>query len=152
MQVEVGSVHEGKVTGLTNFGAFVELDGGSTGMVHISEVAGTYVNDIKDHLTIDQAVKVKVISVGEDGKISLSIKKALPEANTEDARPNRPPVVKRSAPLVWQGPKQTQTGSSQTFEEMMSKFKQVSEEKMTDLKHSNEAKHGGGYSRRGGRK
>lgn len=152
MQVEVGSVHEGKVTGLTNFGAFVELDGGSTGMVHISEVAGTYVSDIKDHLKIDQAVKVKVISVGEDGKISLSIKKALADENTEDSKPNRPPANKRPAPVVWQGPKQSPTGTNPTFEEMMSKFKQVSEEKMTDLKHSNEAKHGGGYSRRGGRR
>lgn len=152
MQVEVGAVLEGKVTGLTNFGAFVELEGGVTGMVHISEVAGSYVNDIKDHLTMNQAVKVKVLSVNDDGKISLSIKKAIePE---QQARPQkiRSAPVKRQSGNVWQGPKSTSLSDSASFEDMISKYKQVSEEKMTDIKHSNEAKHGGGYSRRGGKK
>lgn len=80
MQLEVGSILEGKVTGITNFGAFVELAEGTTGMVHISEVAPTYVNQIRDHLTEGQTVKVKVLSVGDDGKISLSIKKAMDNA------------------------------------------------------------------------
>jgi len=153
MQVEVGAVLDGKITGLTNFGAFVELEGGTTGMVHISEVAGTYVNDIKDHLVINQAVKVKVLSVGEDGKISLSIKKVL----ELEQQPLKQQKASRAAPKrqnsgTWQGPKPSIPAESQTFEEMISKFKQVSEEKMTDIKHSNEAKHGGGYSRRGGKK
>lgn len=78
MQLEVGKIYEGKVTGITKFGAFVELEKGTTGMVHISEIANTYVNEIKDHLTEGQTVKVKVLSLGEGGKISLSIKKALP--------------------------------------------------------------------------
>ncbi|NLX94506.1 MAG: S1 RNA-binding domain-containing protein [Clostridiales bacterium] len=153
MQVEVGAVLEGKVTGLTNFGAFVELEGGVTGMVHISEVAGSYVNDIKDHLVISQIVKVKVLSVGDDGKISLSIKKAI-EPEQQAARPQRTrsAPVKRQSGSVWQGPKSTSLSESSSFEDMISKFKQVSEEKMTDIKHSNEAKHGGGYSRRGGKK
>ena len=76
MQLDVGKIYEGKVTGITKFGAFVELEPGTTGMVHISEVANTFVNEIKDFLTEGQTVKVKVLSVGEDGKISLSIKKA----------------------------------------------------------------------------
>ena len=76
MQPEVGKIYEGKVTGITKFGAFVELEPGVTGMVHISEVANTFVNEIKDHLTEGQAVKVKVLSVSDEGKISLSIKKA----------------------------------------------------------------------------
>lgn len=152
MQVEVGAVLDGKITGLTNFGAFVELEGGTTGMVHISEVAGTYVNDIKDHLIVNQAVKVKVLSVGEDGKISLSIKKAVePDQQPNQPRP-RAATPKRQNTGTWQGPKPVQSSDSQSFEDMISRFKQVSEEKMTDLKHSNEAKHGGGYSRRGGKK
>ncbi len=77
MHFEVGSILDGKVTGITKFGAFVDLSDGKTGMVHISEVAPTYVKDIKDHLTENQTVKVKVLNIGEDGKISLSIKKAM---------------------------------------------------------------------------
>jgi S1 RNA binding domain protein len=78
MQLEVGKIYEGKVTGITKFGAFVELEKGTTGMVHISEIANTYVSEIKDHITEGETVKVKVLSLGEGGKISLSIKKALP--------------------------------------------------------------------------
>lgn len=78
MQLEVGKIYEGKVTGITKFGAFVELDKDTTGMVHISEVANTFVSEIKDHIQEGQTVKVKVLNLGEDGKISLSIKKAQP--------------------------------------------------------------------------
>lgn len=78
MQHEVGSIVEGKITGITKFGAFVELEGGTVGMVHISEVSQTYVNDISEHLKDQQQVKVKILSIGDDGKVSLSIKKALP--------------------------------------------------------------------------
>ena len=80
MQLEVGSVVEGKVTGITKFGAFVELPDGKTGMVHISEVAPTYVKEIRDFVTENQTVKVKILNIGEDGKVSLSMKKALPPA------------------------------------------------------------------------
>lgn len=151
MQVEVGAVLDGKITGLTNFGAFVELEGGKTGMVHISEVAGSYVNDISEHLFINQEVKVKVISVSEDGKISLSIKKAMESEPQLKQQKPRNESTRRQGGSVWQGPKAAPSPDGQSFEDMISKFKQVSEEKMTDLKHSNEAKHGGGYSRRGGR-
>lgn len=78
MQLEIGNIYDGKVTEITKFGAFVEVSG-KTGMVHISEVSNTFVNDIKDHLTVGQEVKVKVINLTDDGKISLSIKKALPQ-------------------------------------------------------------------------
>lgn len=78
MQHEVGSIVEGKVTGITKFGAFVELEGGSVGMVHISEVSQSYVNDISEYLKEGETVKVKILNVGDDGKISLSIKRALP--------------------------------------------------------------------------
>src|SRR5690625_4849714 len=76
MSIEVGSKLQGKVTGITNFGAFVELEKGKTGLVHISEVADNYVKDINDHLSVGEIVEVKVINVQKDGKIGLSIKKA----------------------------------------------------------------------------
>jgi S1 RNA binding domain protein len=78
MVLEVGSVVEGKVTGITKFGAFVELPGKKTGMVHISEVAATYVKEIRDFLTENQTVKVKVLAITPEGKINLSIKRAAP--------------------------------------------------------------------------
>ena len=83
MQVKIGDIVEGKVTGLTNFGAFVKLTTGEVGMVHISEVASAYVKDIKDHLSEGQDIKVKVLAVGDNGKISLSIKQAQPEQPKE---------------------------------------------------------------------
>ena len=139
MALEVGACVEGKVTGITKFGAFVELEGGQTGMVHISEVAPTYVKEIRDHVTENQQVKVKVLSIGEDGKISLSIKKAMdppPRANRNTSRhvsPGRP------GGFEWQSTR-TESGN---FEEMMSRFKQTSDEKMLDLKRSLDGKHGG---------
>lgn len=164
MALLVGSVVEGKVTGLTKFGAFVELPEGKVGMVHISEVASTYVKEISDFLQEGQEVKVKVLSIDESGKISLSIKKA--ESRPERAeRPQRNNNFsgdkqsdggykrreRRSNPNVWTGQKETQNNDNLSFEEMMSKFKQVSDEKMSDLKRSSESKHGSaGFSRRGG--
>ena len=73
MQIEQGSVVKGKVTGLTDFGAFVELEGGKTGMIHISEVSTSYVKDIREHLQLNQEVTAKVISISPEGKIALSI-------------------------------------------------------------------------------
>lgn len=86
MQFEVGSIVEGKVNRITKFGAFVELAPGKTGMVHISEVANSYVNDINDFLQEGQTVKVKVLSISEDGKIALSIKKTLPPPQKREPR------------------------------------------------------------------
>src|SRR6478672_2443657 len=96
MSIEVGSKLQGKVTGITNFGAFVELPEGSTGLVHISEVADNYVKDINDHLKVGDMVEVKVINVEKDGKIGLSIKKAKdrPESQQRPYSP-RPPRQNR---------------------------------------------------------
>ena len=158
MQLEVGNIYEGKVTGITKFGAFVEIDKNQTGMVHISEVANTYVSEIKDHLAEGQTVKVKVLSMTDDGKISLSIKKALPEQprkfqkNDRGARPQG-----RSDRREGQGqqrrsfqsqPREQQdfsknpppvydpnaTSGNADFEDMLSKFKATSEERFSDLK------------------
>lgn len=135
MQLTVGSVVEGKITGITNFGAFVELDGKKTGMVHISEVSSTYVKDIKEHLKENQTVKVKVLSIGEDGKISLSIKRA-------EEQPQRAPRPS------YNNDYQKKNNAPMSFEDMMNKFKQTSDEKMSDLKRSVDSKRGG-FSRRG---
>ena len=85
-KLEVGAIFEGKVTGITKFGAFVDLGNGKTGMVHISEVAPVFVKEIRDFVTEGQTVKVKIIGINEDGKISLSMK-ALEEemVDTEPA-------------------------------------------------------------------
>ncbi|MBR5540211.1 MAG: S1 RNA-binding domain-containing protein [Clostridia bacterium] len=139
MALEVGACVEGKVTGITKFGAFIELEGGQTGMVHISEVAPTYVKEIRDHVMENQQVKVKILSIGEDGKISLSIKKAMtPPARTNRSAP-RHVSPGRPGGFEWQS---ARTESS-NFEEMMSRFKQTSDEKMLDLKRSMDGKHGG---------
>ncbi len=118
MSIEVGSKVEGVVTGITNFGAFVELEEGETGLIHISEVADTYVKDISNYLKKDEKVKVKVINVDDDGKIGLSIKQL------ED-----PSERKEHAPKM-------------SFEERMDKFLKQSSERQQDLK-KREAKRGG---------
>ena len=98
MEYEVGTVLEGKVTSITKFGAFVALEGGKSGLVHISEIANTYVNDVHDFLQEGQDVKVKLLAI-KDGKLDLSIKKALP-APERPAQRNfqpRPAAVPRPA-------------------------------------------------------
>lgn len=150
--LEIGSVVNGKVTGMTAFGAFVALPDGNSGMVHISEVSSAYVKDIKDFISKGQEVKVKVIAVNEQGKISLSMKQAVPKEEREERRPakNNSGFRKPKQANVWQG-QQKNENESMSFEDMMARFKQVSDEKMTDLKRAGESKHGGGYSRRGGK-
>lgn len=140
MQLEVGAVLEGKVTGITKFGAFVELPGGKTGMVHISEVAPTYVKEIRDYVTENQTVKVKILTIGEDGKISLSMKKAV-----EPSAARRRPSPGRPGGFEWQNAR----SDPANFEDMLAKFKQTSDEKILDLKRSLDGKHGG-FSRKGG--
>lgn len=154
MQLEAGEIYEGKVTGITKFGAFVTFEDGQTGMVHISEVAPTFVNEIKDFLTEGQMVKVRVLGVNDQGKISLSIKKALPEEEQhksarryeggprrDGSRSSRPPRAPRPAPQPSPGRPgdfewQSRRNDSGSFEDMMSRFKQTSDEKMSDLKRS----------------
>ena len=146
--LEVGQIVEGIVTGLTGFGAFVALPEGKSGMVHISEVSNVFVQEIKDHLTEGQDVRVKIIAISDDGKISLSIKKAA-ENSEETAPPRpRPKSQRRAAPNVWQGQAKKAPAENLSFEDMMARFKQTSDEKMADLRHAGEQKHGG-YSRRG---
>ena len=154
MQLEVGKIVEGKVTKITNFGAFVNLGDGVTGMVHISEVASTYVKEISDYLKENQIVKVMVLNIGDDGKIGLSIKRTQ-ETKTPPARQQgqRPYRANRENPSTQINPKAEWTPKKQqplSFEDMLSKFKQSSDEKMSDLKRTMDGKRGS-YSRRGSR-
>ena len=102
MQIDIGSVYDGTVTGLTKFGAFVKLDNGATGMVHISEVASEYVSDISQHLSEGDKVKVKVLEINEKGKVSLSIKKALPEPE-KPKQPRPRPQNNKNSDRGWKG-------------------------------------------------
>ena len=131
MQFSVGDIIEGKITGVTNFGVFVDLGEGKTGMVHISEIARTYVNDIKEHVKEGDVVKAKVMNISEDGKISLSIKRALEPPKPAPRRNFQPP--KADSSFVWTA----RTQESASFEDMMNKFKQTSDEKFSDLKKKN---------------
>ena len=148
--LEIGAIVEGKITGLTAFGAFVSLPDGKSGMVHISEVSNSFVKDIKDVLKEGDEVKVKVLNITEEGKISLSIRKA-DENNPQDSQKKRSPRSQRGdrpRANVWQGQQKVQK-EAMSFEEMMAQFKQASDEKMSDLKRSTDGRYGG--NRRGGR-
>ena len=146
MQLEVGSILEGKVTGVTKFGAFVDLGEGKTGMVHISEVSSNYVTEISEHVKENQIVKVKILSIGEDGKIRLSMKKL--NGDVPEPKPQRRENFKeRESRGNFSAPKKQEPMS---FEDMLSKFKQSSDERMSDLKRNMDSKRGGS-SRRGGR-
>jgi S1 RNA binding domain protein len=167
MSIEVGSKLQGKVTGITNFGAFVELPEGSTGLVHISEVADNYVKDINDHLKVGDVVEVKVINVEKDGKIGLSIKKAIdrpdrPERPERPSRPERPVRSDRgdrggdSRGGYSQRPRNGQGRSNdnhrvpkENFESKMARFLKDSEDRLSSLKRNTESKRGGRGAKRG---
>lgn len=148
MHIEEGNVLRGKITGLAPFGAFVELEDGKTGLVHISEVSSEYIDDISKHLAQGQNVKVKVMSVDEKGKISLSIKRAT--ENTGEKKKKAPRQKNsgelKGAPEVFEflGRKNV---ADLSFEDKLLKFKQDSDEKIQDLKRNTEAKRNGGYKR-----
>ncbi|MDR2647785.1 MAG: S1 RNA-binding domain-containing protein [Oscillospiraceae bacterium] len=157
MAFEIGEILDGKITGIIEYGAFVDIGDGKTGMVHISEVAPTYVTNIRDHLATGQEVRVKVLNITEDGKISLSIKKAMDTplggVATPTQRPPMPRTQRRSTPNVWQGQRTSPVaGTGATFDDMLSQFKQTSEDKISTLRRGGDPRYGGGSSRRGGRK
>ena len=136
MALEVGQIVEGKVSGITGFGAFIDLPEGATGLVHISEVARNYVKDINEHLSVGQEVKVKVLSLDEKGKISLSIKKAQ-ENNFRRAA--TVPFSGKPAEIDWNAENDQKDMS---FEDMMASFKQSSDARMLDIKRNVESKRG----------
>jgi S1 RNA binding domain protein len=120
MSLVVGAIVEGVVTGITHFGAFIQLANGETGLVHISEVADSYVKDINEHLQKKDKVQVKVLSVDGNGKIGLSIKQ------------------------VKKGGRGSQNKASRvSFEDKMNKFLKDSDERLQDLRRNTESKRGG---------
>ena len=137
MELTAGQITQGKITGITNFGVFVDLGEGKSGMVHISEVARSYVNDINEHVKIGDEVKVKVLGISEDGKISLSIKRALEPERPQGGRERKDrkvaPPPKPDGSYTWMPRKQ----EPQSFEEMMNRFKQTSDEKFSEIKRKN---------------
>ncbi len=130
--VEVGQIVEGTISGITHFGAFVVLPNGKTGLVHISEVADAYVKDIKDYYKENDKVQVKVLSMDPKGKIALSIRQSQPksEPSPRDAAPRKDHRHERRGPQV-------------SFEDKMQRFMRDSEDRLGDLRRSNEAKRGG---------
>ena len=145
MEFGVGSVLEGKVTGITKFGAFVSLPEGKSGLVHISEIAYSYVNDVKDHLKEGQEVKVKVIGIDENGRINLSIKKAMdpPPRPAGQGRPMGRPGGPPRGGVRGQPP----PAGPASFEDRLKQFMAASDSKLSELRQSERRS-----SRRGGRK
>ena len=145
MEFGVGSVLEGKVTGITKFGAFVSLPEGKSGLVHISEIAYSYVNDVKDHLKEGQEVKVKVIGIDENGRINLSIKKAMdpPPRPAGQGRPMGRPGGHNGGGVRGK-PAPAEPAS---FEDRLKQFLAASDSKLSELRQSERRS-----SRRGGRK
>ena len=137
MELTAGAILEGKVKSITNFGAFISLPDNKTGLVHISEVANTYVSDIRQHLTEGQDVKVVVLS-NEAGKLNLSIKRleAKPQrenpAPRRDAAPQNRPA--RTAPTPPPAPKT----ADQLFEEKLKAFMTESDSKISSCRQYSE--------------
>lgn len=149
MELAVGAIVEGKVTGITKFGAFVSLPGGKTGMVHISEIAHAYVSDINEYLSIGQEVKVKVIAIDSAGKINLSIKKTIDPPQRQTRQDGK---GERSGPRNVQGdrggsqrrsgldgrrqngPRSSGTKEPQSFDDMLKQFMADSDSKISSIK------------------
>ena len=159
MSLEVGAIVEGEVTGITNFGAFVQLPEGKVGLIHISEVSNVYVKDVHDFLKEHDKVKVKVLSVDDRGKIGLSIK----QPPAPQARPQRPQNDNRERRsnnngMRPQGDNRERRGGMRqqsarpmapvSFEDKLSKFLKDSDDRMLDLKRNTESKRGGRGARR----
>ena len=153
MEYEVGAILEGKVTSITKFGAFVALEGGKSGLVHISEITNTYVNDVHDFLQEGQVVKVKLLAI-KDGKLDLSIKKALPatERPAQRSFQPRPAAARPAAPRPAAAPHRpsaqaqaanTAPSGDMAFEDKLKQFLSSSERKMADLNRNISGKQGG---------
>ncbi len=123
--VEVGNVVEGVVTGITNFGAFVELPNGNTGLVHISEIADAYVHEVSDYVQHNDRIKVKVLSISENGeKIGLSLRQA---------NPGPPEFITPDS----------QNSGSEPVEDKIKRFMKESEEKLNEMRRNRNNRRGG---------
>lgn len=146
MELEIGAIYEGKVTGITKFGAFVQLPGGKSGMVHISEIANSYVDDISKFLKDGQQVQVKLIGIDQANRINLSIKKALPQEERPQQqdrpqraqRPYRPAAGKSQTPAAPAVP----LTPEEEFENKLKAFMQSSESRMSDVRSQKDRRSG----------
>jgi len=136
MNIEVGAIHAGKITGITKFGAFVTIAPGKSGLVHISEIASSYVSDVRSHLAEGQDVMVKVIGVDQSGRMNLSIKAASPKPDAVQHRQPHPKAQHKS----------NEGAVEPSFEDKLKRFMQDSDSKMSGLKHFPDKK---GVRRRG---
>lgn len=148
MEFGVGAIVDGKVTGITKFGAFVSLPDGKSGLVHISEIAYSYVNEVSDHLREGQEVKVKIIGIDQAKRINLSIKQVEPppqRAPRQGGGGGRPPRQsggpQRPMGFVHQAPKEPTD-----FEDRLKQFMQSSDSKLSELRYIEKK----GGNRRGG--
>lgn len=146
MQFTVGTVVEGKVSKITNFGAFVDIEGGGSGMVHISEIANAFVKDINDYLTVGQSITAKIVAINENNKIALSMKAMLPPE--EPRKPfngprksfsGRPEGSEHKNPrggnntYVYTPRSNNPPSTGNDFEDMLNRFKKASDDRMSDL-------------------
>ena len=143
MTIEVGSVVEGKVTRIAKFGAFVDLGEKNIGLIHISEVADEYVNEVSDFLHEGDTVQAKVISVDGGGKIALSLKKMKQQAQEPEKK-----FQESKGKNFGRGERRPNRQTSASFEDKLSKFLKDSDERLTDLKRKTDSKRGGRGARR----
>ena len=133
MEWQVGDILEGKISGITKFGAFVALPGGKSGLVHISEVANAFVSNVGDHVQLGQTVKVMLLSVTPEGKINLSIKRAIPEQPKSEPRPKRQEQPSMPSQVyVRPAPVAAETSGNQDFEDRLKRFMQESDSRIAD--------------------
>lgn len=148
MELAVGTIISGKVTTITKFGAFVALPGGKSGLVHISEVANTFVNDVHDFLTEGQEVQVKLLAITPDGKLNLSVKQAQPREERETRVPQeRRHTSYRSAPQRSRDGRPAHRPveaalppQEPSFEDKLKQFMTASDSKMSELNRNREGK------------
>ncbi len=143
MSLEVGKKVEGKITGLAKFGAFIDLGNNKTGLVHISEVSDKFVEDINDELKVGEIVTVKILSIGDDGKIALSMRDKEKEAQEKKEAQKSAPAKRQSRPA------QSRQRNSQSFDSLMDDFLKDSETRLSSLRKNTENKRGGRGGRRG---
>ena len=133
MEFTPGTILEGKVKSITKFGAFITLPEGRSGLVHISEIAYTYVNEVRDFLTEGQDVKVQILEIDQAGRINLSIKRALADQPQPEARPRRQEQpVQRPAHPIGAVPPPAESSGNQDFEDRLKKFMQESDSRIAD--------------------
>ena len=138
MELTVGAILEGKVKSITNFGAFISLPEGKTGLVHISEVANTYVSDVREHLSEGQDVKVMVIGT-ENGKTNLSIKRLEPKPQRDNGgqrnfAPRKENAAPRPARPAAPTPPPAPKTADQLFEEKLKAFMSESDSKISSIR------------------